>query len=168
MSHIHARQCLHRGSLSSACEMGEQDTWNHLGEQVWTKTEAAGQVQKLYSSCQRSASTLSGSVLTNGVLIWDIRTVLWICWPSPAHWVSPRRNCLYSSISVCSLHSEYGSARSVSMQQRRWCWIILIIAMISFLPSVASLPEPICIGSSRPRRVARLPNGEKNRLPPEL
>lgn len=28
--------------------------------------------------------------------------------------------------------------------------------------------EPICIGSSRPRRVARLPNGEKNRLPPEL
>ena len=138
------------------------------GGQVWTKTKAAGQVQKLCSSCQRSASTLSGSVLTNGVLIWDIRTVLWICWPSPAHWVSPRRNCLYSSTSICSLHSEYGSARSVSMRQRRWCWIILIIAMISFQPSVASLPEPICIGSSRPRRVARLPNGEKNRLPPEL
>ena len=30
MFHIHAHQCLHRGTLSSACKMGEQAVWAFL------------------------------------------------------------------------------------------------------------------------------------------
>ena len=36
--------------------------------------------------------------------------------------------------------------------------------MTLFLPSVASLPVPICTGYSSQRKVVRLPNGEKNKL----
>ena len=38
------------------------------------------------------------------------------------------------------------------------------IVMTLFLPSVASLPVPICTGYSSQRKVVRLPNGEKNKL----
>ena len=121
----------------------------------------AGKAQQ--GNCLKSALSLSGTVLTNGVRIQDTRTVLSICWPSPVISVSPRMSYLYSSNNVWNQHSEYGSATYVSMQQRRWWWNIRTIAMTSFQPSAASPPELICTGFSSQRKVALPPNGETNR-----
>ena len=124
-----------------------------------------GQRRKnLYSNCQKNAETLSKTVLTNGVWIWAIRIVMWICWRFLVHFVYQRTNWACFSINACILTSEYGSARYVSTQQKRWCWNIQIIPTTSFQPSVDSLVALIFTESSRQKKAVLLQNGETSTL----
>ena len=124
-----------------------------------------GRMEKnLYSNYLKNAETLSKTVLTNGVWIWAIRIVMWTCWRFPVRFVYQRTNWACFSINACTLAFEYGSARYVSKQQRRWCWNIQIIATTSFQPSVDSLVALIFTESSRQKKTVLLQNGETSTL----
>ena len=85
---------------------------------------------------------------------------MWTCWRFPVRFVYQRTNWASFLTNAYTLTFEYGSARYVSMQQRRWCRTILIIATTSFLLSVDSLVALIFTASSRTKKAVHQRSGE--------